>query len=113
MALREKKTAPILILLCVGLCFLMSACDGSSTKYGEALSFMEDGDYQAAIDIFTSIPDYEDSNDKAIECRYMLGIGAMNDEDWAEAIDRFSGLDYKDSDNLLAMYQGTRDAREC
>lgn len=101
MALKEKKNAQILILLCVGLCFLLSACNGASTKYDEALSFMEDGDYQAAIDIFTSIPDFEDSYEKALECRYLLGIGAMNNEDWGEAIDRFSGLDYKDSANLL------------
>ncbi len=37
MALKEKKTVPILILLCIGLCLLLSACDGASTKYGEAL----------------------------------------------------------------------------
>lgn len=99
MECRRKITLKSLFLIL--LCVVLSACNGSSTKYDEALSLMESGDYQAAIDIFTAIPDYENSSDKIVECKYMLGTGAIENENWVEAIDYFTGLDYKDSTDLL------------
>lgn len=64
---------------------------------------MNQGDYQAALEIFDDIPNYEDASSKASECRYQLGIEAITSEDWELAIEYLSNLDYEDSADLLEL----------
>ncbi len=90
----------ISILVLVGiLCLSLSSC--GSSKYDDAISQMDQGNYQAALDILSGITEHENAAEKIKECRYALGNEAVAAEDWDTAISHFTDLDYKDSGELL------------
>lgn len=53
-------------ILCVGLI----GCD--SSDYKQAVEFQNQGEYQKAIELFDTIPEYEDSEQKSNECKEIL-----------------------------------------
>ena len=68
--------------------------------YNQALSFMDAGQYEDAIQNFEEIGfDFKDSEDKYKESIYNQAIDYMNSEKYYEAMQNFEkiGLDYKDS----------------
>lgn len=93
---RAKLLLPLMLIF-----LMLTGC--SSTKYQDAIDKMNQGDYQAALEIFDDIPNYEDASSKASECRYQLGIEAITSEDWELAIEYLSDLDYEDSADLLEL----------
>ncbi len=97
MTINKSKIKLLLPLILIPL--ILTGCN--STKYQDAVDKMDQGDYQAALEIFDDMPNYEDSSDKASECRYQLGIEAIASEDWELAIEYLSNLDYEDSADLL------------
>lgn len=83
------------------LCLCLTGC--SMLDYKEATELFEAKDYQAAHTLFAQLGDYKDSVAKDVECKYALGQQAMENEDWASAIEFFTGLAHSDSEDLLAF----------
>ncbi len=68
--------------------------------YNQALSFMDAGQYEDAMQKFEEVGfDFKDSEDKYKESIYNQAIDYMNSEKYDEAMQNFEklGLDYKDS----------------
>ncbi len=67
-------------------------------KYNDAMALMNDGKYAEAIDAFTALDGYKDSETKILDCQYGEAETLMNAEKYEEAITAFTALDgYKDS----------------
>ena len=108
----RKKYSAVCLLLLV-LLWLLSACGNSkSEKYSEAVSLMENNNYNEAIEIFTELADYEDASAKLSECKYALGQEAITAEEWKTAISYFANLNYKDSNELLAQCEKEKGMHE-
>lgn len=54
------------------VCSILVACD--SSNYQKAEKLFSDGDYAAALKIYTSLGDYEDAKAKAIYCEREVGM---------------------------------------
>ena len=52
------------------LCVVMTGCD--SSDYKQAIEYQNQGEYQKAVELFDTIPDYEDSKQKSNECKGIL-----------------------------------------
>lgn len=88
-------------------------------KYNSAVSSMEAGEYEQAIDAFKQLQDYSDSEDKVKECEvlyqeailqdsYQEAVKSLEQGDYVQAINVFAELgDYKDSQEQMqeATYQ--------
>ncbi len=66
---------------------------------------MADGNFQAAVDTFTSTGllemGYKDSEELSYECYYQMAVDHFESDNYAAAVDAFSQIsDYKDSANL-------------
>lgn len=83
------------------IAMLLNGC--GSSKYDDAVSQMDQGNYQTALEILNGITNNENTADKIKECKYALGNEAITAEDWDTAISYFTDLDYKDSGELLAL----------
>lgn len=61
-------------------------------KYATAVAFMEDGDYESAIELFTELGRRKNSDEMVLECKY-LWAGELAEEDkLAEACDLYAEL---------------------
>ena len=84
-----------LFLVCV-LVFPLSGCD--KLDYGKAVDLFNHGRYDAAIDAFYELGDYEDSAELFTLSHYWAAIQRMEEGNYAEALPRFLKLgDYEDS----------------
>lgn len=84
-----------LLLVCVLVCSL-TGCD--KLDYGKAVDLFNRGKYDAAIDAFYELGDYEDSKALFTLSHYWAAIQRMEDGNFAEALPRFIKLgDYEDS----------------
>jgi len=74
-----------------------------SNHYNNAVSLMDKGQYQEAINVFEQLDDYKDSSFRLIECKYNIANFLMSTGQYQEAITIFESLvAYKDSkDNLI------------
>lgn len=52
------------------LCVVMTGCD--SSDYKQAIEYQNQGEYQKAVELFDTIPNYEDSKQKSNECKEIL-----------------------------------------
>ena len=69
-----------------------------NSKYNSAIKFMNNKEYQKAIEYFANLKEYKDSGDKLIECRYLLGEEYFANEEFAKAAITFGKLgSYKDA----------------
>ncbi len=87
----------IFVLFC-SLCmvFLLTGCD--SLDYRKAIGEQEAGNYSSAIDIFSKLGEYKDSEERSRQCNYMLAQQEMSQGNYAEAMEIFENLgDYDDS----------------
>ena len=85
--------------LCFTMCFSFAACSG--TDYKNAVTLMNEGEYEQAVKIFEGLSDYKDSKENISECNYQLGCKEVENHNYSAASDIFSSLgDYKDSSLL-------------
>lgn len=62
------------------------------------MSFYNNGDYETAMNLFTTLGDYKDSAEKVLDCQYNMAVIAYESEDYISAMKQFAALkDYKDS----------------
>lgn len=108
----RKKYSVVCLLLLVLSCLLSACGNGKSEKYDEAISLMDNNNYNEAIEIFTELVDYEDSSTKLLECKYALGQEAIATEEWETAISYFTDLNYNDSNELLAKCEKEKGMHE-
>ncbi len=108
----RKKYSVVCLLLLVLSCLLSACGNGKSEKYDEAISLMDNNNYNEAIEILTELSDYEDSSAKLLECKYALGQEAITTEEWETAISYFTDLNYKDSNELLAKCEKEKGMHE-
>lgn len=112
-----KKFGWILCLL-----LLVAAFTGcNATEYKKAVELYESGQYAQAQNIFEELGEYEDSQAKAQDCRYMQGQALMESGKYEEAEEIFRKLGgYKDSNTyaqdckwyLFAEYVENNDVSE-
>lgn len=89
-----KKTFVVFCSLC--MVFLLMGCD--NLDYRKAVSEQETGNYSSAIEIFSKLGEYKDSNERSRQCNYMLAQQEMSQGNYAEAMAIFENLgDYEDS----------------
>lgn len=86
----------IVLLSAVILCLILAGCSGS--QYKKATELYEQGSYAEAGEIFSKLGNYEDSADKANECKYQEASALLQNSDYDAAKELFSALgDYGDS----------------
>lgn len=86
----------IVLLSAVILCLILAGCSGS--QYKKATELYEQGNYAEAGEIFSKLGNYEDSADKANECKYQEASALLQNSDYDAAKELFSALgDYGDS----------------
>lgn len=84
-----------LLLVCI-LVFSLTGCD--KLDYGKAVDLFNRGKYDAAIDAFHELGDYEDSAQLFTLSHYWAAITRMEEGNYREALPRFIKLgDYEDS----------------
>lgn len=91
---------------------VLSLTSCKSTDYDAAMKLYVNGDYGEAIIKFSELGDYEDSLMKVNECKYYLGLRAMEAENWDDAISNFSGISLNDSVDLLAICEKEKGMRD-
>lgn len=90
------------IILISILIFVIVAVIIPTIKYNKAESHFENGDYEEAIEIFTSLDDFKNSSAKISLCKYELANEYIYDGEFESAHELLSELDdYKDSKTLL------------
>jgi tetratricopeptide (TPR) repeat protein len=73
-----------------------------ATQYAEAETLLDAGEYDAAIEAFQALGDYEDSSDRIGEVYYLIGKNSMQDADYLSAYQAFSDANaYQDSEVLM------------
>lgn len=86
----------IVLFSAVILCLTLAGCSGS--QYKKATELYEQGNYAEAGEIFSKLGNYEDSADKANECKYQEASALLQNSDYDAAKALFSALgDYGDS----------------
>lgn len=71
---------------------------GNLRAYSKAKSLEDDELYTQALQIYATIPDYRDANERFNNCKYQLASGLQNDGVYGEAIAAFDEIsDYADS----------------
>lgn len=69
-----------------------------NSKYNNAVKLMDEGKYGEAIDAFSLLGGYKDSEDKILDCKYDQAVALMEERKYDEAIIMFEALTgYKDS----------------
>ena len=107
-AKKNKKTVIILAtvaVICLTGVFISTNVIIPNSKYNAAVTLMENGDYDEAIEAFKALGDYKDSTQKIEECNskklednYSAAITLMENGDYDKAIKAFEALgNYKDS----------------
>lgn len=92
---RILRSAAALMLVCV-LMLSMTGCE--KLDYREAIDLYNQGKFDAAIDAFYELGDYEDSAELFTRSHYWAAITRMEEGNYKEALPRFLKLgDYEDS----------------
>ena len=88
------------ILLSLALLLPLCACSGSDYKKAEEL--LAQGRYEEAEAAFLALGDYQDSAERAKDCRYQQGLSLMAEGRYEEATELFKALGgYQDSTALF------------
>lgn len=86
--------------------FIMASCLTSckSSDYKKALSYLDEGKYSDAAELFKELGDYKDSEAKLKASNYKLATKSLKDKNFDKASKLFSALgNYKDSKDMLAQ----------
>ncbi len=70
----------------------------AETKYNSALELIESKNYTEAIEIFTELGEYQDSQEKIKECKYQNALLLIDAEDYTEAKSLLEELNGYNSD---------------
>lgn len=62
---------------------------------------LEEGKYEEALEAFTALGSYQDSEERVAQCKYELGKIAFTEQDWDTAIDFLDENTYADSGEYL------------
>lgn len=87
--------------------------DNNEESYNLAVSYLKNGEYKDAIDIFEKLGEYKDSQDKLIEAKYSYCQGYFNNEyncfsdTTGTYLKELSNINYKDSKTLYEDYLKT------
>lgn len=69
--------------------------------YNNAVGYIENGEYDNAIELFQELDDYKDSKEKIVEAKYLKAKSLMNNGDYVTSYDLLDELTgYKDCDEL-------------
>lgn len=95
-----------LALLVATLTFMLVITGCASQHYNKANRLMQNGDYEAALAVFDSIPDYKDTAEKIAECnqhvQYDSAVNAFAEGRYEEACDGFAPLgDFLDAESYV------------
>jgi len=75
-------------------------------NYKEAVNYIEEKEYDQAIELFSELGDYKDSAEKQKECNYLQAKDDLESGFYGDAIEAFQKLkDYEDSKELLKEAQ--------
>lgn len=101
---QEMCISLVLIMSCIGIIFYMRGL--LIAKYDRGIELMQNGDYGAAYQIFSSMTNYSvgdrDADTMAAVTKYYMdkndAIVRMESGDYVEALHLLMGLDYNDPD---------------
>ena len=97
--MKTKIKAIIVAILGIFLTLALTGC--KNTKYTEAMSLYANEDWEQAIEIFTELGDYEDSQNMVLKCYYYKAKELAENGDYENAIDIFTELgNYEDSQDM-------------
>ncbi|MBR5280507.1 MAG: tetratricopeptide repeat protein [Clostridia bacterium] len=89
------------VLLVVAMCLVIVACDSSDYKKAEELYAA--GDYAAALEIYTALGEYEDSQNKAQKCMYEVANAHFEKAEYKAALEIYTELgEYEDAKDKAA-----------
>lgn len=72
--------------------------------YSKAIKMMGTGEYDSAIELFTSLNGYKDSSAQIDESHYLKGMAYLETGEYEEAISIFQNIkNYKDSGDLISF----------
>lgn len=74
------------IISIVILCFALTGCN--SNKYEKANELFENGEYQAALEIYNKLDGYEDSSEKIAICEKEIGMSTHADYDFLKKLEQ-------------------------
>lgn len=92
-----KKTFLALLILLIAI----SLCGCNYQDYADAEALFAEGKYSEALPLYESIGDYEQSSERAKECKYQLAKAAFSDNEWSLAIEYLTDLNYADSEKMI------------
>ena len=91
-------------LLILTLALSLAGC--ASGDYKKAQELLDQGDYEAASRIYSSLGDYQDSAEKLKECRYQQACAALEQGGYERAVMLFQQLgEYQDSQDKVLESQ--------
>lgn len=97
----KKIFACVLVL---ALALSLAGC--ASGDYKKAQELFDQGDYEAASRIYSSLEDYQDSAEKLKECRYQQACAALEQGQYERAVLLFQQLgEYQDSQDKILESQ--------
>lgn len=86
----------IALIMASAMCLSLTACNSSDYKKAEEL--FDEEDYSTALEIYTKLGEYEDSEDKAKACIYEIANAYFNQGDYKNALTSYNELgDYKEA----------------
>lgn len=95
------KRKMIALMMASAMCLSLTACN--SSNYTKAEELLSSGDYSAALEIYTDLGDYEDSQDKAKKCTYEIANECFEQKNYKNALENYSELgDYEDAKDKAA-----------
>ena len=84
--------AVILVLVIAAVAITFFTVIKPTMKYNEAVDLMHSKKYEDAIEIFSELDGYKDSETKINECNYKIAVKLMDDEKFEEAREIFLSL---------------------
>jgi hypothetical protein len=84
--------AVILVLVIAAVAITFPTVIKPTMKYNEAVDLMHSKKYEDAIEIFSELDGYKDSETKIKECNYKIAVKLMDDEKFEEAREIFLSL---------------------
>ena len=103
---KRKRSNAIILIVCAVLAIVVAGTMLYNSfvepmlRYNQGVRFIEEGEYEKAISIFTELGEYKDSADQILEARYVQAEDFLKSGQYEEATIAFALLgDYKDSAN--------------
>ena len=102
-AAKKRRRAIVLSLAacaCIAIALVMTQKVIPENKYSKAQEYYNSGNYEEAVDIFTSLNDYKDSKYQVLMCYYQIGCRLNESGKKAEAAFLLAGIDTDEAQKL-------------